>query len=494
MRVQAELVAIGSELLLGQIIDTNTAFIAKRLAEIGVEVVRTATVGDSLERMEGVLRDAIRRSQIVITTGGIGPTEDDLTREAIANVTGRPLTFQPHLMEQIRALIERRGFKMAENNRVQAFIPEGSIAIENPKGTAPGFIVEGDGYCTATLPGVPSEMQFLLDATVVPYLRTRFGLTREVLRYKVLRVCGLGESAIGLQIKDLMKESKNPIVGTLAAIGDVRIRIAARADSPEEADTLIGAMENEIRRRLGILIYGVDDETLQGNTAALLARKCQPSGRRRDVHGRRHRPPVCGNRERCVFRGNRPSRRGCAAEVPGVLAGRLRGARQGACPSRRCAGRHGAIPIRRRCRPGERRGFPARGGQARAQGREPHRAGDGAGLRSEHPGPRRGASHGPRTRDDPGHRPAQEDRSWPNRSLGGTPSARDGPDRVDLTAKCRLGGGDRPEDRHLVGNPRGFLLARRADDAVAGILSGHRSYSRLYPPRNTPPNLRSFVT
>jgi nicotinamide-nucleotide amidase len=115
-------------------------------------------------------------------------------------------------------------------------------------------------------------MYFLLDATVVPYLRTRFGLTREVLRYKVLRVCGLGESAIGLQIKDLMKESKNPIVGTLAAIGDVRIRIAARADSPEEADTLIGTMETEIRRRLGILVYGVDEETLQGNTAALLAR------------------------------------------------------------------------------------------------------------------------------------------------------------------------------------------------------------------------------
>jgi nicotinamide-nucleotide amidase len=272
MSVQAEVVAIGSELLLGQIIDTNTAFIAKRLADIGVEVVRTATVGDSLERMESVLRDAIRRSQIVITTGGIGPTEDDLTRDAIANVTGRPLMYQPHLLEQIRALIERRGFKMAENNRVQAFIPEGSIAIENPKGTAPGFIVEGDGYCTATLPGVPSEMQFLLDATVVPYLRARFGLTREVLRYKVLRVCGLGESAIGLQIKDLMKESKNPIVGTLAAIGDVRIRIAARADSPEEADALIGPMESEIRRRLGILVYGVDDETLQGNTAALLAR------------------------------------------------------------------------------------------------------------------------------------------------------------------------------------------------------------------------------
>ncbi len=273
MSVQAELVAIGSELVLGQIVDTNTSFMAKRLAEIGIEIVRTATVGDDLGRMEDVLREAIRRSPIVITTGGIGPTEDDLTRQAIADVTGRPLTFQPHLLEQIRAIIERRGFKMAENNRVQAFIPEGSIAIENPKGTAPGFIVEGEGYCTATLPGVPSEMQFLLDTAVIPYLRQRFNLTREILRYKTLRSCGLGESGLGLQIKDLMRESKNPTVGTLAAIGDVRIRIAARADTPEGAAALIDTMEAEIRRRLGVLIYGVDDETLQGNTAVLLAQQ-----------------------------------------------------------------------------------------------------------------------------------------------------------------------------------------------------------------------------
>jgi nicotinamide-nucleotide amidase len=221
--------------------------------------------------MEDVLRGAVRRSQVVITTGGIGPTEDDLTRQAIADITGRPLAFQPHLLEQIRALIERRGFKMAENNRVQAFIPERSIAIENPKGTAPGFIVEGDGYCTITLPGVPSEMMFLLDTVVIPYLRRRFNLTNEILRYKTLRACGLGESALGLQIKDLMKDSKNPTVGTLAAIGDVRVRIAARADSPEGAAALIAGMEAEIRRRLGDVIYGVDDETLHGNTAALLA-------------------------------------------------------------------------------------------------------------------------------------------------------------------------------------------------------------------------------
>ena len=268
--MNAEIIAIGSELLLGQIVDTNSAFIAKRLAENGIEMVQTKTVGDDLKRIEESIQDSIHRSSIVITTGGIGPTEDDLTREAIANVTKRPLTFQPALMEQIEAIFKRRGFRMAENNRRQAYIPEGAIPIENPKGTAPGFIVEGPAWVTVTLPGVPSEMEYLLEHTVLPYLRKRFQLERQVIRYKVLRTCGLGESAIGLQIQDLMKESRNPTVGTLASVGDIKVRITAKADSPEEADRLISKMEHEIRNRLGILIYGVNDETLQGNIARLL--------------------------------------------------------------------------------------------------------------------------------------------------------------------------------------------------------------------------------
>ena len=271
--MRAEIIAIGSELLLGQIVDTNSAFIAKRLAETGIEMVQTKTVGDDLSRIEDSIRTSIHRSSIIITTGGIGPTEDDLTREAIANVTNRPLTFQPRLMEQIEALIKRRGFRMAENNRVQAYIPEGSIPIENPKGTAPGFIVEGPNWATITLPGVPSEMEYLLINTVIPYLRRRFNLEQQTIRYKVLRACGLGESALGLQIKDLMKESRNPTVGTLASIGDVKIRVTATSDSSEEADRLIQNMEREIRKRLGVLIYGVDDETLQGNVVRLLEEK-----------------------------------------------------------------------------------------------------------------------------------------------------------------------------------------------------------------------------
>jgi len=263
--MKAETIAIGSELVLGQIVDTNTSFIAQVLAENGIELVRTTAVGDDPKQMEGTIREAIGRSPIVITTGGLGPTEDDLTRESVAEVTGRPLRFQPHLMEQIEAIFKRRGFRMAENNRKQAYIPEGAIAIENPKGTAPGFIVDGNHYVILSIPGVPSEMKFLMETTVIPFLRERFNLQQQVLQYKVLRACGLGESAIGLQISDLMKGSENPSVGTLASTGDIRIRITAKAENPGEASRLISDMEREIRRRLGTLIYGENGETLQGN-------------------------------------------------------------------------------------------------------------------------------------------------------------------------------------------------------------------------------------
>jgi len=270
--MKAEVIAIGSELLLGQIVDTNSSYIAKRLAENGIELVQTTTVGDDLQRMKEVIKEAINRSQIVITTGGIGPTEDDLTREAIAEVFQHPLTFQPHLMEQIEELFKKRGFRMAESNRKQAYVPEGAIPIENPKGTAPGFIVETSNGAILSIPGVPLEMEYLMDNTVIPYLRKRFDIKHQVIQYKVLRACGLGESAIGLQIKDLMKEGQNPSVGTLASIGDIRIRITAKADNPEEASNLIQKMEKEIRNRLGILIYGVDNETLHGNVAQELER------------------------------------------------------------------------------------------------------------------------------------------------------------------------------------------------------------------------------
>lgn len=271
--MNAEIIAIGSELLLGQLVDTNTSSIAKHLAENGLELVQATAVGDDLDRIKKVVQEASRRSAIIITTGGIGPTEDDLTREAVAEVFDRPLEFQPHLMEQIEALFKRRGFRMSENNRKQACIPRGALPIENPKGTAPGFIVEYPGGVLISLPGVPFEMEYLMTTSVLPYLRRRFQLKQQIIKYKVLRACGLGESAIGLQIKDLMQRDQNPSVGTLASIGDIRIRITAKADSPAEASRLIEEMERKIRERLGVLIYGVDEETLQGKVTHELERK-----------------------------------------------------------------------------------------------------------------------------------------------------------------------------------------------------------------------------
>jgi len=263
--MKAEIIAIGSELLLGQLVDTNSSYIAKRLAEHGIELIQTTTVGDDLQRIEEVLQETIQRSSIVITTGGLGPTEDDLTREGVAKVFERPLVFQPHLMEQIEAMFKRRGFRMAENNRKQAYIPEGAIPIENPKGTAPGFIMEYPKGSIISIPGVPFEMEYLMEQTVIPYIRKRFDLKHDVIQYKVLRACGLGESAIGGQIKDLMKEGNNPSVGTLASLGDIKIRVTAKASHPEEATAMIKRVEEEIRNRLGSLIYGVDEETLQAN-------------------------------------------------------------------------------------------------------------------------------------------------------------------------------------------------------------------------------------
>ncbi len=262
MTVRAETIAIGSELVLGHLIDTNSAYIARRLAENGIEIIRTSTVGDDLSCIEEVLREAIQRSLVVITTGGLGPTEDDLTREGISKLFRRPLVFQPQLMEQIEALFRRRGFRMAESNRKQAYIPEGAIPIENPKGTAPGFIVEHSGGCVISIPGVPSEMEYLMENAVIPYLRKKFALADEVILSKVLRACGLGESAIGMEIEDLMKEGNNPSVGTLASLGDIKIRITARASRREEATAMVQRTEEEIRRRLKGLIYGVGEETL----------------------------------------------------------------------------------------------------------------------------------------------------------------------------------------------------------------------------------------
>lgn len=269
--MQAEIVSVGSELLLGQIVDTNSAVIGRHLAASGLDLYYKTTVGDNLSRLTAGLRQALARSEVVITTGGIGPTADDITREAVAAATGRELEFSEHLMAQIEAFFRARGFKLSPSNRRQAFIPRGAIPIENPVGTAPAFIVEVGERCVITLPGVPREMEHLLVTRVLPYLRERYGLKGEI-RLRVLKVVGLGESRIGELLADFMEKGRNPTIGTLAHLGQVDVRIAAKGSDADAAQRLIEPVEAQIRERLGDLIFGADNETLESVISAQVRR------------------------------------------------------------------------------------------------------------------------------------------------------------------------------------------------------------------------------
>jgi nicotinamide-nucleotide amidase len=265
-------VAIGSELLLGQIVDTNSAWMAQRLTNIGVNLYYKAIVGDNPGRMESVIGQALDRSDIVITGGGLGPTQDDLTREVIAEVTGRKLVRDPKLIEDIEQRFRRRGFIMTPNNERQADIPEGAIPVHNPNGTAPSFIVEDPRGVVFALPGVPHELKWLFDNEVVPYLMKKFDLS-ETITFRVLKVGNLGESNVDDRIGHLIANSTNPTVGVLAHPGQVDVRIAAKASSVEEANKLIDPVDQEVRRLLGKHVFAVDDETLEDIVGKLLEQK-----------------------------------------------------------------------------------------------------------------------------------------------------------------------------------------------------------------------------
>lgn len=257
----AEILTIGTELLLGQIIDTNTAEIARALRDHGIDLYRTSTVGDNRQRIATELRRALQNSQLVITTGGLGPTVDDVTRQAIADVLQVELQFRPELWEQIKERFARFGHTPGENNRRQAHVPSGATPIENPVGTAPAFFVEQNETLIIALPGVPAEMSHLLDQRILPFLRERFDL-HGAIHTRVLRVVGMGESDLDAKIEDL-EQANNPTVGVSAHPGRVDIRLAAKAQRKESARRMLDELESQLRSRLGDMIYGLDDETLE---------------------------------------------------------------------------------------------------------------------------------------------------------------------------------------------------------------------------------------
>lgn len=257
----AEIITIGTELLLGEIVDTNSRYLARTLRDIGVDLYRTTTVGDNAQRIAQAIQQALERANIVITTGGLGPTVDDPTREAVALAFGVETEFRPELWEQIQARFQRFGRKPTENNRRQAYVPQKAVAVENPVGTAPSFIMETADHAVISLPGVPSEMTHLMQNAVIPYLRQRFDL-RSIIKARVLHAAGGGESQIDDLVGDL-EQLHNPTVGLAAHSGQVDVRITAKADSEAEADRLIREVEDTVRQRLGHWIYGADAETLE---------------------------------------------------------------------------------------------------------------------------------------------------------------------------------------------------------------------------------------
>lgn len=252
--MKAEIVTIGTEILLGEIVDTNAVHIAKSLRDIGVSLYFKTTVGDNLHRITDILKLGLSRSDVIITTGGLGPTVDDMTRQGVAAAVGRELVFHPNLFDQIAERFARFGVQMSENNRQQAYIPAEAIPIENPVGTAPCFIVESEAGTIISLPGVPSEMKYLLKHNVIPYLREKMGVEK-IIKPLVLRTAGIGESVLDSKIADYMTYT-NPTVGLSAHMGQTDIRITVLADNETEADQKLAEMEAKIRERVGSYIYG----------------------------------------------------------------------------------------------------------------------------------------------------------------------------------------------------------------------------------------------
>ncbi len=256
----AEILAVGTELLMGQIANTNAQYISRRLAELGINVYFHSVVGDNPARLEETLKKALVRSDIVITTGGLGPTKDDLTKETIAKMMNRKLVFHAETMELIREYFMRKHKQVVQSNEKQAYLPENSIIIPNPNGTAPGCIIEEDGKLVIMLPGPPKEMQPMFDQTIFAFLREKTGL---VLISRMLKVFGIGESELETRLMDLIDNQDNPTIAPYVSQGEVTVRVTARCAMKEEAERLLAPVVEEIEGRLGEMVYNHDGQSLE---------------------------------------------------------------------------------------------------------------------------------------------------------------------------------------------------------------------------------------
>ena len=268
--MKAEIVSIGTELLLGEITDTNAAYLAGQLPLLGIDLYWISQVGDNQGRLVEVLKRAWQRSDLILTTGGLGPTEDDLTREAIAEMLGEELWIDPLLEREIRELFARRGITMAPSNIKQAAVIPSAEAIHNAQGTAPGWWVEKDGHILMAMPGPPREMHHMWHTEVLPRLHQR--ATGAIIFSKTIKVFGLPEGTVGELVSPLLS-SPNPTLGIYAKADGIHLRFAAKAQSQKQAEEMIAQGEARVRSILGESIWGTDNDTLASVVGHLLAEK-----------------------------------------------------------------------------------------------------------------------------------------------------------------------------------------------------------------------------
>jgi nicotinamide-nucleotide amidase len=259
--MRAEIVSVGTELLLGQIVDTNAAKLGRALSELGIAVYRRTTVGDNHDRLLTALRSALTENDIVITIGGLGPTMDDITRDVLAEAIGDTLRHDEAYAHRLTAWFRARKIPMPESVLRQAMVPTEGRALNNPNGTAPGLFFDKNGKIGIALPGPPNEFNPMVDNEVIPVLREKTG-GKGTIRSRVLRICNMGESLVEEKVKDLMGDD-NPTVAPYAKTGEVHLRVSAYADDVEAAEKLIEPRIEEIKRRLGDHVYAFDDESLE---------------------------------------------------------------------------------------------------------------------------------------------------------------------------------------------------------------------------------------
>ena len=264
-----ELISVGTELLLGNIVNTNTQFLAEKCALLGLTMYHQVTVGDNHDRLAEVIRTALKRSDVIILTGGLGPTEDDLTKEVCAEVMGFPLVEDTHTHERIEEYFRNNIYKVIpDNNWKQAIVPAGCIVLDNDNGTAPGLILEKYGKSAILLPGPPNELYPLFMNQVYPYLQK---LQPEVIRSQMVKICGVGESQVEDKILDLIDKQQNPTIATYAKTGEVHIRVTAKAATEEDAKKLVKPVVKEIKKRFGNAVYSIkEEETLEMAVVRLL--------------------------------------------------------------------------------------------------------------------------------------------------------------------------------------------------------------------------------